>query len=111
MAHGTDDVNWFAPGGDETALQVDPEALRQTGARIADVSAALDTPTVGYTSITEETIGHAGLAAALNDFFGLAQVSRVELADHLDAMSTLTEHTARRYESTDTATARTLGQL
>ena len=85
MAPAIDDWAWPAQG--EDGLQVDPDALRHTGARIGELAAALRAALAEPALRGETTIGHAGLAAALNEFFDAAYGRQAELADHLETMS------------------------
>lgn len=110
MAPTSDDQNGPAHGRNHnhTTLDVDPDILRQTGARIRDLAAAVPTALAEPAWATQTTVGHPGLAAALNEFLELKHRREVELADHLDAMATQTERAAQRYENTDTTAAHTL---
>lgn len=106
MAHTINDWTWLTHGDD--SLQVDPTTVRQTGARIGELAAALRAATEEPALSSETTIGHAGLAAALNEFLDASHSRQVELADHLEAVSAQTGRAAQRYENTDTAAAGTL---
>jgi hypothetical protein len=89
----------------------DPDSLDHVGATISNLGAVEPAPPLDPALLTDDVIGHAGLAQALRDFAGLWQQRLREVAERTTSIGTDLCQTARLYRDTDASAAQDFADL
>jgi hypothetical protein len=90
---------------------VGTDSLRRTGVEISDLHGSVLLNPVDPSILSEEVVGHAGLARALQDFVTYWHDELGGYAAHLDSTGQQLGQTEARYRATDEDAAETLSTV
>lgn len=99
------------PQQDPERFDAIADSLRRTGAEISDLRNSVLLNPVDTSSLSEDVVGHAGLARALQDFIEYWHNELGVYAVHLDDTGQQLGHVASRYRATDEDATTTLSAL
>ena len=88
-----------------------PDALERAGADLNTQPTSLSVARIDGGLLTEDVIGHAGLAHALQEFVDVWEQRLGEFGEHLDTMGDALRRAGRRYRGTDDTAATTIARL
>jgi hypothetical protein len=90
---------------DHPGISVDPHALDRLGARISDLGAAVPTDAPDRRVLDVDSVGHAGLAQALQSFVTQWEQRRAAYGQHLEELGQMVRERARAYQAAEDAAA------
>jgi hypothetical protein len=100
-----------AAAPDSGAVNVGTDTTRRIGASISDLGASVAVRSVDRTLLTEDNVGDAGLARALNEFVTCWHDQLGEYAAHLEDIGQAVTQAGARYQAADDAVADDLSRL
>lgn len=102
-------VSGFASSGG--VVVADPDVLDRVGSALSELGSVVPMAPLDPSLLSDETIGHAGLAQALRDFADLWQQRLGELGDHTASIGADLRQAGRHYRDTDISAAQELADL
>lgn len=93
------------------AVVADPDALDRVGSALSELGSVGQVAPLDPSLLSDEVIGHAGLAQALRDFADLWQQRLDELGDHTASIGADLRQAGRHYRDTDISAAQELADL
>lgn len=93
------------------AVVADPDALDRVGSTLSELGSVVPVAPLDPALLSDEVIGHAGLAQALRDFADLWQQRLGELGDHTAAIGADLRQAGCHYRDTDNSAAQELANL